>query len=328
MYFFQKIVKKLENCIISSSWRFLLGLENNFLENYIMEQSNCYTFSEIIFQKGILDETVDATYVIHLEGNGRMESIQTQLEFVQPTRRVFLLLNKGYKQCDKDESIQSPPQDLTDAFLQVFQHAQENQFGNILILEDDFEWNPEFLHDSSHQKNIQDFFKKKQGEPFVYRLGCTPQVMIPYQFYHWKLILGGGTHACIYSPSYRESVLQLDSGIQDWDFFTNKHGFLLQYTYYKPLCYQLFPETENSKHWGEGNFVSFFIAQNVMKKIKKFLGLDRSVEPGYSIMYTFAKILFLFFLFLFCFFLYSVASFLGFWKRIRKSFFYKNRSKT
>lgn len=34
--------------------------------------------------------------------------------------------------------------------------------------------------------------------------------------------------------------------IMGWDCHTNKIGGVC---YYKPLCYQLFPETENQKHW-------------------------------------------------------------------------------
>jgi hypothetical protein len=281
----------------------------------------------------MFDEAVDATYVIYLEGNGRLDSIHSQLNWLHPTRRVFLLVNKGYKKCAKNETIQSPPQDLVDAFLHVFQHAQENQFGNILILEDDFEWNPELLQDSSHSKNIQDFLKKKQGERFVYRLGCIPYVMFPYDFQHWFALLSGGTHACIYSDSYRQSVLSVNSHtITDWDIFTNQHGFLSSYAYYRPTCYQLFPHTENSNFWGIENPVYFFFSENILKPLKRFVSLDTSFEPGYSFFYVFSKgfffsCLFLF-LFLFCFFLYRVFSFFGVWKRIQKLFFYTKRSKT
>jgi hypothetical protein len=44
--------------------------------------------------------------------------------------------------------------------------------------------------------------------------------------------------------------------------------------YNEPLCYQLFPETENQKYWGK----------NVVGIIK-LLKLDTQVEPGYSIAY-------------------------------------------
>ena len=33
---------------------------------------NCYNFVEYNFDKGLLNESVDVTYVIHLENNGRI----------------------------------------------------------------------------------------------------------------------------------------------------------------------------------------------------------------------------------------------------------------
>ena len=41
---------------------------------------NCYTFIEYNFNEGLFDKTIDATYIIHLENNGRFESIIKQLE--------------------------------------------------------------------------------------------------------------------------------------------------------------------------------------------------------------------------------------------------------
>ena len=49
----------------------------------------------------------------------------------------FVFINKGFRKCNK-LGITSSPADLTDSYLQIFKHAQQQNFGNILILEDDF----------------------------------------------------------------------------------------------------------------------------------------------------------------------------------------------
>jgi outer membrane lipoprotein-sorting protein len=58
---------------------------------------NCYTFVEYNFNEGLFDKTIDATYIIHLENNGRFESVIKQLEEYKPTKKVYILYNKGYK---------------------------------------------------------------------------------------------------------------------------------------------------------------------------------------------------------------------------------------
>lgn len=99
--------------------------------------SHCYTFKKIKYNKGLLDNAVDATYIIHLEGNGRYDDIMNQLESYHPTKEVYIIFNKGYKKCKKDKHITLPAYDLIDAFLQAFKHAKNQNYNNILILEDD-----------------------------------------------------------------------------------------------------------------------------------------------------------------------------------------------
>jgi hypothetical protein len=78
---------------------------------------------------------------------------------------------------------------------------------------------------------------------------------------------------------------------RDWDIINNLF-FGKRYVYYTPLCYQLFEQTENSKNWGNFNIILSFLAF-FLKKILNSLNLDKSIEPGYSILYVFSKLLFL-----------------------------------
>ena len=73
---------------------------------------------------------------------------------------------------------------------------------------------------------------------------------------------------------------------RDWD--ANAQYIKNRYTYYKCLCYQLVPETENSKHWGMGHPI-YILASNVSKCFYKILKLDKKTEPGYSILYGFSQ---------------------------------------
>jgi hypothetical protein len=250
--------------------------------------SECYHFDNIKFDDGLLNDCVDATYIIHLEGNGRLPDIQKQLEEYHPSNQVFILFNKGYKKCKKADYINAPAIDLIDAFLQCFQHAEENAYNNILILEDDFMFS-EKIKEREHRENICEFIKSKEGEPMHYLLGCIPLIKIPYTIncIHYKGI-SMGTHAVIYNKECRKKIKNSNE-IIDWDLFLNLNN--THYYYHIPLCYQLIPETENSKNWNKGNPV-LYILGIIVFSFFQLLGLNTSVEPGYSFFYMFSKTIF------------------------------------
>jgi hypothetical protein len=64
--------------------------------------NDCYNFVEYKFNN-YLFKNIDASYIIHLENNNRLENIKYQLSLYQPTNIVYILFNKGYKNCDKDK---------------------------------------------------------------------------------------------------------------------------------------------------------------------------------------------------------------------------------
>jgi transcriptional regulator of met regulon len=101
---------------------------------------SCYSFQQIIKPKGFLDESVDATYIIYLEGNGRLPRILKELEKCVPTKIIYILSNKGFRKCYKQLRHQITVYDLIDANLNIMKHANQQNYKNILILEDDFIW--------------------------------------------------------------------------------------------------------------------------------------------------------------------------------------------
>jgi len=246
-----------------------------------MNNSECYRFEQLDFSDGLL--ALDATYIIHLEGNGREEQIIKQLEEYHPTNLVYILYNKGYKKCNKSLHLNEPQIDLIDAFLYVFKDARSKNYKNILILEDDFIFN-EKIKDKQAQTNVMEFIKKKENEPMIYMLGCLPFVQRPYDKYTNVLSCGIGTHACIYTQSVIEQTLQEnEQDFKDWDYYT-WHKYI-KYVYYEPLCYQLFPETENQKNWD-----SFSGLKDVLLYLIKLLQLDKKPEPGYTFFYNLSKL--------------------------------------
>lgn len=243
-------------------------------------QNLCYYFNEINYeQSGFLDESVDATYIIHLEGNGRIDNIKNQLQKFIPTKKVIILYNKGYK-CKNNPDINNSSKDLIDCYIEIFKHSEKHNYNNILILEDDFIFSDEILSlDVRIDLNL--FLLSKKDSKCIYLLGSLPFILIPYDKNHYVNILSLGTHSVIYTKKIRDEIIsQNQYEIEDWDkeMLTKK-----RYTYYKTLCYQLFPETENSKQWLEYGHLTF------LKFILKKLELDEKVEPGYSYCLLFSK---------------------------------------
>ena len=93
-------------------------------------------------------------------------------------------------------------------------------------------------------------------------------------------------HSVIYSKKFIEETLKRDqSSIDDWDIDSNWK--VDRFTYYKPLCYQTFPLTENRKSWF-GSEILLYIIDIIFRA----LNLNREIEPGYTIFNIISKLLF------------------------------------
>ena len=270
----------------------------------IQYNKKCYTFEEIRYNRGFFDDSVDATYIVHLENNGRMDRIQEQLSLFQPTQLIYLVHNQGFKQCEKKAKeivLQTPYQDLTDAFLQCFAHANEQGYNHILILEDDFVFFPEIM-EKKNIEPIQSFLQQKQDDPFLYYLGCIPVITYPlYPGNHWVSIKSLTAHAVIYSREARNQIVDL--GDKHWDLILEKN-VPYRYLYHIPLCYQFFPETENKQFWTDKDnpFITW-----VKNSVIHRLHMDTDPVFGFQTLYTIAKTLFLLFVFfLFLLVIYTI----------------------
>ena len=225
---------------------------------YIINEKT-YSFELIENNNGLFDRSIDTTYVIHLEGNGRLESIKNQFKNYIPSKKIYILHNKGFKSGLKDDFITNTAQDLDDAYLTIFKHSQNNHFKNILILEDDFIFDKK-INDKEITDDINQFIVKKtaKNENFMYYLGCIPNTIQEYNKNHFKCLNGWMTHSIIYSENFIKNVLE-DSKLQEdiftkyigWDVFIEKYikknKDFKRYLYKDCLCYQAFTETENLK---------------------------------------------------------------------------------
>ena len=153
-------------------------------------------------------------------------------------------------------------------------------------MEDDFIFSDEIM---KHQHNVNKTIQQLDTN-FMYLLGCIPFFQIPYNLYNYRVFLSLGTHAIVYSKEHRNNTLKYDQKkITDWDFYSNRNTNRIMY--YTPLCYQLFPDTENSKMWCKDKDLLVYYMCIFLRGIFKLLKLDTAVEPGTSFYYVLSKCL-------------------------------------
>ena len=120
-------------------------LTNGKLPNiYNSDVNKCYNFVKKQYTKGLFDTSVDVTYIITMVNSKRINSVNEQLQKYKPTKNIYIVENKGFKNCKKILPEQKSSYDLIDCFLQIFKHAEKENYNNILILEDDFIFSNDF----------------------------------------------------------------------------------------------------------------------------------------------------------------------------------------
>ena len=265
----------------------------------------CYRFQEIKYKNPIF-KGIDATYIIHLEGNGRLPAIQEQLKNYHLTETVYILFNKGFKTCKKDEYINKSYLDIVDAYFHCFKDANNKKFNHVLILEDDFMFDKQIL-DPYHAESIECFLNSKIGDNFVYHLGTIPLIQFELYGEHNRIFLGGGAHSCIYTKPFINHLINNipKESINDWDVYLNTNCTRFKYKY--QLCYQLFTATENQLNWGIPNsnnniiiakFNTIYI--NIVKYIINKLELDTTPEYGFKLFDSISKKIFWIILISYC----------------------------
>ena len=257
----------------------------------------CFSFKELKFKYGIFDESVDCTYIIHLEKNTqRLKNIKIQLHKYAPSKKIYIYNNKGFKKCKKNLYKQKSNYDIIHSYLEIFKHAHSKKYNNILVLEDDFILDRIILHEDIN--NINKFCLKNKQEYFNLSMGTVPLLFYPINKHFNKPIINFGVHNTIYSKKMRINLLNNEKYIYkvgDWDVYNNL--IKNRYFYYKPLIYQRFEETENQKNWPL--FICFkYICLKYIKYMNFKNNPKKAFELHYKISFGISLLLFLFIIFI------------------------------
>ena len=87
--------------------------------------TDCYELLNRKYPKGLFDDSVDMTYVITMKNDtDRHKEMFEQLDKFKPTKNVTIVINYGYKECNKydnlDNLIQTTYDDLSYTNLYIY----------------------------------------------------------------------------------------------------------------------------------------------------------------------------------------------------------------
>ena len=228
------------------------GLTYYYLDNYIFK-------------------SIDATYIICLEGSERIKSVHKQLSIYPPSHLIIIVNNPGYKKAKLTRPLckQDVASDLAFTNYCIFQHANKSRFDNIMILEDDFYLN-EYDDILAHGEKIDQFITNQEFDHYF--PGVVPFISYPVDdyLYHWRILYGATTHAVITSRQGRAQFINdyikdpCTTCPIDWYMINASHTC---YMYYKPIYQQNFPLTENREEWENYNWLSSLIVPGIINNL-------------------------------------------------------------
>ena len=247
---------------------------------------NTCEFKYIKFKKGIFDTSLDATYILHLEGNGRLNNIKKQLEKIKPTKHVFIYYNKGFKKCKKNLPVANTTHDIIHSYIEIFKHSQKQKYNSIMILEDDYIIDRE-LNFNENISNINTFISNNHHKEFMLSIGCIPILYYPsFQDHVYISRLSFATHNMVYSKKYQENIIKNEKTVYkygDWDMYTNT--CLNKYIYKTPYIYQKFGNTENQR-----NLYHCFGIKYIILKYLDIMKFQKNQKNAFNTHYWFSFI--------------------------------------
>jgi len=255
--------------------------------------SPCYYYQTIHFEESSLD--IDAVYVLTMENSERLEKIKKELYIHKPGKVVMIQVNKGFRNCskrlckDSTEDIDISHKDISHAYMNAFKNAVNNQYKNVLILEDDAIFSKEY-YNADNLKIINEFIPKLDSKQSVFALGLFPWISLYNSKGIRRSVVSTGIHATIFPISVMKKILIDCTNIGDMDVYVNMN--CTRYFIHNPLVSQTVPQTENYNNWGKDYGFLGDVIRSILGIFFWLMGLDKSVEPGTTYIYTMNKILY------------------------------------
>ena len=211
---------------------------------------SCYSLIELNFDWGHFDDIVDEVYILICckdDFDKKFKNVMKKLKQQNVHKKVIIVKNEGYKNCNKNKNVNTTWKDLSHAVKYILE--LNNNDKNTMILEDDFYFDTENLT-TKNLNEIENFTKTKEFD--IYSLGSQGNRNDFNLGYHTKLSWAVWSHCFIYSPSgkikYLNEYMKNNGNIMTDQWYNNNKNFNF-YRFWIPLCFQHFAMTENRKTW-------------------------------------------------------------------------------
>ena len=293
--------------------------------------------AELLDNNTIFDSFVDATYIITMEENGRVNNIRAQLSKYIPTTNIYIVYNKGFKKCNKKLPEQLTHYDLIDANINIFLHSTKNKYENILILEDDFIFDKKIL-DRDIIIEIKNFFKENKNKSLCFNLGPIIYSVDYNTLFNssnniYKCNMCSNTQAVIFNKNIIKNILlyyyenKYNINNKQWDKFLNKYDV---YFYKYPLSYQKLEDTENRKNWAINSnnkeSLLYKIHNYILDKHISMFKLDTNPKYGFHLHYKTVYFFQYFIHYLIIFIVLSLIVYIIYYFLLKKNLFKNNNS--
>ncbi len=203
--------------------------------------ANCYSYEIIAESENAIFKNVDLTIVLTMKDSVRFKKDPLLLNL---SKKTVFQINKGFRDCEKPESIKRTVEDLTHAYYIAFEYAKK--YDNVIILEDDAEV---LNYKVSHYKAIDDYIGSNEFS--IISMGSLGFFNKKDDlFYESAGMTHSHTQAQIISKKTRNEVQKLILsknfiGHIDKSYFAEQNVLI----YHEPLIVQIVSETENFKNW-------------------------------------------------------------------------------
>ena len=237
----------------------------------MISNKHSYRYEVITSKNGLFDNYIDVAYILTMENSTRRNDYMEQIKKYNPHSKIIIQHNKGFKKCTKQLYKQNTVHDINDAYYHVFLHAKSNNYNNILIFEDDF------FFDNVKNKDIHEIGMFITNNNYhIYNLGPIINIGINKTLYHKQNIIMTSAHGVAYNKLYFDYYINYYNK-QNSDLGCDEIWadiYLKKYSYYKPICFQLCPLTDNLKNWS-----LYWLCVHLIKITK----LDKSHKAYYKL---------------------------------------------
>lgn len=238
---------------------------------------------------GLFDSSIEHTYILTLVNSHRTQKALDQIHYYKPTSQYTVFYNKGFRMCSKNLYLQNSIHDINHAYYSLFKHSLSKNEKTILILEDDFVFDPQILSRPIYDE-LNDFMMHHDYD--MYSFGMLPFFTLPClpTVRHYRVLFGAGAHCIVYKDSFmKQYIIDYENNkmTTSIDLYWNQMRFK-KYMFHKPLCYQPLSDTENKRNWAVHGIPSTYLGSDLM--ISAFQMNSHFPRHGFECVYAFSKV--------------------------------------